>query len=231
MLALAMVLVLGAMGVGFAKWSETIVVTGSVSTGDVSIELEHVSGTWVYKMLDETCNVKQGVGDSTSQIPAGGDTYPGVPSPLAYAEVDNQSGAPNVLHGQFVNLFPLVEPHDYVIDLLYHYTGSVPVKIDVDAAGLEVTPATLAACARVEMYRTDITGTKGPDGTGEPELITAEATQLHNCDYILILIIIDGQLIQDAVTIDVPIEGIASGTFSYQLMMEQWNEYGDDYNP
>jgi hypothetical protein len=203
LLALAMVLVLGAMGVGFAKWSETIVISGTVTTGDVDVELVKVSGTWLLKLDDHGSEV----------VHMDGMTGPGG-NVISYAKVTETLDEGLTVRGEFDNLCPIPN-EDYVIDLLYHYTGSIPVRIDEIKA--QFTPDAVANCARVEVYLSD------PDGSME-KLIDAEGYQLHECMYILILIIIDG----DALQTELNIQGIEDGTFSYSMILEQWNEYADD---
>jgi len=51
LLILSLVFALGAVGVGYAMWSDTVWIDGGVNTGCVDIEVDSVSGTWVYKVL------------------------------------------------------------------------------------------------------------------------------------------------------------------------------------
>ena len=49
LLALAIVLALGALGIGYAAWTDTITINGTVNTGTVDINAIYFSGTDIYK--------------------------------------------------------------------------------------------------------------------------------------------------------------------------------------
>ena len=51
LLGLALVLALGALGVGYAHWSDTIFINGTVTTGSLDLVVEALCGTEVYKDL------------------------------------------------------------------------------------------------------------------------------------------------------------------------------------
>jgi hypothetical protein len=49
---LALILVLGTMGVAFSMWSQTVTVTGQVNTGNVKLTISDPTGTWAFKDMD-----------------------------------------------------------------------------------------------------------------------------------------------------------------------------------
>jgi hypothetical protein len=60
-LVLALVLVLGTMGIGFSMWTSSVQVNGQVDTGNVKLTVSNPTGTWVYK--DES--LPPGSGDAS----------------------------------------------------------------------------------------------------------------------------------------------------------------------
>ena len=47
-LVVTLVLVLGSLSIGVAKWFDTITVEGTVTTGNIDLTATGYSGTWVY---------------------------------------------------------------------------------------------------------------------------------------------------------------------------------------
>ena len=52
LICMALVLALGALGIGYASWSDSIYIEGTVNTGTVDLETVGLSGTWLWKNLD-----------------------------------------------------------------------------------------------------------------------------------------------------------------------------------
>jgi len=50
LIAIAIVLALGALGIGYAAWTDVITITGSVNTGSVNLDITGVSSTFDYKV-------------------------------------------------------------------------------------------------------------------------------------------------------------------------------------
>jgi hypothetical protein len=46
---LALVLILGTMGVAFSMWSQTVTITGQVNTGNVTLTVSNPTGEWYFK--------------------------------------------------------------------------------------------------------------------------------------------------------------------------------------
>ena len=51
-LIVTLVLVLGSLSIGVAKWFDTITVEGTVTTGNIDLVVTGHSGTWVYNVYD-----------------------------------------------------------------------------------------------------------------------------------------------------------------------------------
>ena len=235
LLSLALVLALGALGVGYAAWTDTITIEGTVNTGSVGGSIEWVSGTWVYKVVgmepDEMV-VQHDRGSFKFRPPApdGGEL-------IAYAEVlfwaEPLGGGPETVTVKFDNLFPVIDQplwYDFVVDILWHYDGSVPAKVNsIGDFVLNPDPGTNPEllddlrCA-MSMYRCTEDGMPlDKDGNVLPleDLRFADfiepGDQLHYCDYVMILIGVD--VPQDNTLMDL------SGSFTFDLDVVQWNEY------
>lgn len=61
-LSLALVLLLGTMGIGYSMWFQTITIDGTVNTGNVTICADNYSGTWAWKDLDWELDEEPGEG-------------------------------------------------------------------------------------------------------------------------------------------------------------------------
>ena len=158
-LVVTLVLVLGSLSIGVAKWFDTITVEGTVTTGNIDLTATGYSGTWVYNIYDinnsgivQTENTYfagpntvvthdgdfltkgQGVGLDISS----GFDNDGVPDDSgndgflvaeAYAVSGTQTDEVNVV---FTNLFPLGStqiPYPFAAIIELHYIGSIPAKI------------------------------------------------------------------------------------------------------
>ena len=51
-LALALVMAIGALGVGYAAWTDTIYINGTVNTGSVDLNVTELSSTEIWKDLE-----------------------------------------------------------------------------------------------------------------------------------------------------------------------------------
>ena len=223
------VLALAGVGVGFAAWTDTITISGTVNTGDVDINVVGYSGTWVYKVY--------GCGAPSNEIII---DYEGLG--LAYweayysdctVELISYSEAKQALDTDdepiddaiaiiYDNLFPCI---DFKVDFLLHYDGSIPAKIKVanpvftgdDAEFFNTLIWTLPdnppenSYCYGEMWTSDVYGNKVDV---IPDL---EGYQLHYCDYILIVITL--HLAQDNALMNM------DASFTAAIEVIQWNEY------
>jgi len=215
LLVMALVLALGTLGVGYAAWTDTITIDGTVNTGDVDLEIIGYSGTYVWKtdIKEDADEIEVVTGMLPLAVPTFAiDAFPnsgGDPDPVAYAIAEAGTNTADITV-TFENLFPCV---DFVADFLLHYDGSIPVKIslaDILITGIPAADATISYA----FYESNANG-------DEVALIGSEAvvgTQLHQCDYILVKIVI--HVTQDETGANMN----ASGTIDGTITVKQWNE-------
>ena len=117
---LVSVLALAGVGIGYAAWTDTLYIEGTVNTGSVGWEFTDYSGTWVYKDHDDdSCYVSSwNISEELMQqwnkeLIAYAEAYEGIDDHHAIVVFDN--------------LFPCI---DFVADLEITYTGTVPGKIN-----------------------------------------------------------------------------------------------------
>jgi len=236
LICLALVLALGALGIGYAAWTDTVTIDGSVATGDVDVNVVEVSSTFVYKILTATGGtpgemVVHHVWGSTDPSPPEGTVdvdYILVASAVAVITAEDEVDV------TMTNLFPSA---DFKVDFLLHYDGSIPARIKMGSPGSEddiVFTGTDAAWFNAlwptvyghpnynnypndpevafygEMWTSDV------DGNKLVNIGDLEGYQLHECNYILLVITL--HLPQDT-----PMN--ASADFTAVIDVIQWNEY------
>jgi hypothetical protein len=128
----------------------------------------------------------------------------------------------------YQNLFPCF---NFKADVLFHYVGSIPVKVnyaDFVGAITDDPDGWLEALwildeISVTAYRCDEFGVPKLDDNGD-RIIVDEGTQLHYCDYVMLELWIhipqnwpDGSPTDDLM--------LASGSFTGMIEVIQWNEY------
>ena len=239
---LVSVMALAAIGGGYAAWFDTITISGTVNTGNVDIVVDSYSHTYVYKVPDElfpgayeneTC-IRH-----LTNLPAGfNPIYPSGWIPVAHAKADQAFDAAGPIDDavvvEFNNLFPCI---DFVADVVFHYVGSIPAKINfadfISVGGDDGYQDWLEDLWNlhqaypeygiwVEAYRCDENGNL-PEEV-DPEIVDL-GTQLHYCDYVLLEIHIHlPQYWPDTMepTNDLMLR---SGSFMGQIEVVQWNEY------
>ena len=196
---MALVLALGALGVGYALWWDEVTIVGTVHTGNVEISIEGLSETWVYKDLDTSEIVMSPV-----ELVAAHLMY--VASATAVDVTAQQADGAKTVEMTFDNIFPTADP--IVADVLLHYTGSIPVHIHYTESftGDDLSPYLVqqwfilnAAGEWVETEMLDI--------------------QLHYCDLVWLYVYLDGEALQAA---GERAQGL-SGTFTKTIFAYQWN--------
>jgi len=127
---------LAGVSAGYAAWFDTITVHGTVSTGDVDINVVDYSGTWVWKVYgcgapENEIYVWHGfVGDLPDvQAMFSGCTVELISKAYA-AQAADASGVliDDAITVIYDNLFPCI---DFKVDYLFHYDGSIPARIAV----------------------------------------------------------------------------------------------------
>lgn len=228
------ILALAGIGMGYAAWTDTITVEGTVNTGNVDLVVVDYSGTWVWKVyggdnapadeifvfhgfVDDIPNVHLMYPDCTVELIA-----------EAYAEQAIGADGPidDAVTITYDNLFPCI---DFTVDVLFHYEGSIPVKInyanfdtifgDADYPDWLLDLWNIGAISIVA-YRCDSTGYFDP---ADPEIVDI-GTQLHFCDYVILYLTIhlpqywpDGTPTDDLM--------LRTGSFTAHIEVVQWNEY------
>ena len=219
LISLALVLALGALGVGYAAWTDTITIEGTVNTGSVDINVEYFSGTDVYKDLDTDEMVwvfwvkdrEGGVVNQEGKAPDNGLL-------VAWAAAAPGQEDDTVIV-TFNNAFPCGGRNPLFADFIVHYEGSVPAKV---FAEIESDDEWL-----VELWDTGYAGAMGSiiepsaDGFDFVETIEELPIQMHYCDYAWV-----------GLWLDIPQEdrfmGL-SGSFTAKITAIQWNKYEEYY--
>jgi hypothetical protein len=177
LLLMVLVLSLGALGVGYAAWTDTITIDGTVNTGSVDLEVVRYSGTWVYKMPEHSILEQHGWVD---------EHQPPTEAIMCVAYAEASMGANNdIVTMTFDNLFP---GETYCADFLVHYVGSVPAMVGFE--GIELVDASShwwekimeQGAVSIEWLTSDVDGTPGQTIDG--------LIQMHYCDYAILRICI-----------------------------------------
>jgi hypothetical protein len=202
LISLALVLALGALGVGYAMWTDTVDIEGEIITGSVDVEIVGLSSTYVYKDLD----------DSSIHF------LPFYPTPAhwnkilvasANTTIPDEVNAPLDVRIEFNNLFPTTTDN-ITGDIVIHYIGTVPAHVVLTNIEYEdEVGADLAEYLEVEYLLWD-------DELDEWIDLGEEIPQLHYCDILKINVCF--VLPQDNSLMN------ASGTISGSIMVHQWNE-------
>jgi len=219
LLALALVLALGALGVGYAAWTDTVTITGNVTTGTVDVVVEDYSNTYVWKTIDDGIYV-QHTWDSDKVPYPYEDAIDAFPNehPLDTGGIDPVASAvasyvaDDEVYIDIVNAFPIL-PEDGILsaDFLLHYAGSVPVKVDI--CDVTATGGLDPEDIMIQYFESDADGTYD---TAYP--IQLGGLQMHYCDYIVVLISVD---LSENEASDQNLESTISGS----IRVIQWNEY------
>jgi len=227
LLALALVLALGALGVGYAAWTDTVTIEGTVNTGTVDIVVENYSGMWMWKVPGGNPDYELSTDPAYKPQTVGGNPVPFI---VAYSSAAQTTAgatpAPvdDSVTVTFDNLFPLTNAAGTVIpweaDFECHYVGSIPVKVVLTP--ITITPTTLTDGG----ITTNVSGfiMRNDESVWTP--ITnqeLEGTQLHYCDRVrfVIEILVPQYTTEAANAANMDL----SGTITGQIKVIQWNEY------
>ena len=214
LLSLALVLALGALGVGYAMWSDTVVIEQTVQTGSVEVGVFGVTQYTEDKdVLDLT--LSHGALKFTKEI-----TDAQVPMSALFGP-----GTYNFYESASVNITNLYPSLTVLEDFVIGSVGTVPVKLRVtltvdDTAGIYDH---MDINWNVYLNGDWIDGgygkatVAGAPGQLDAIVNTLEGIQLHECD--VLVVYIDKHLQQEA-----PQD---SGPSSFEFTVEavQWNMY------
>jgi len=180
---------------GYASWTDTVTIEGTVNTGSVDLVVVDYSGTWVWKVFDgekppvDEIYIFHGFVDDKPT-----DAELAIQFPDSTIELISYAVATQTLDADgkvvddavtviFDNLFPCIT---FEADILFHYVGGIPAKISNTIINfgadddLELRALWYSEEARIDWYWSDETGRRGEQIPDNPIGI-----QLHNCDYIL----------------------------------------------
>lgn len=243
LLSLALVVALGGLGIGYAAWTDTVAFSGTVTTGEVDIDLTgEYSGTYVYKDLDETsATYEQRIIVRTETDENG--TVLTVLEPVEIAGVivaipaewkliaSAQATGPgpntddDAVTVTFDKLYPCI---DFIADFKVHVYGTVPVKLALLPLEGEVGYYTPTVVGDPDL---DDVFLDPPDNTipairvvywdevGEVWL-DIEEVQFEYCDEIWVGIIVHIPQDNDLM--------LASGTIAGRIVAVQWDKYDED---
>jgi hypothetical protein len=133
LLALALVLALGALGVAYAAWTDSVYINSAVETGTLDADILGVSSTFAYK------------NDTTDEIELKyvlGETPPGMGedgwSLIAWAKtvINSPGSAEEDIDSATMTFSGVFPDYDFVTDVEVEYLGSVPGKISL----AQITP-------------------------------------------------------------------------------------------
>lgn len=199
-LALVLVVCLSALGVGYAKWTDEIVIDGKVETGTVDINVGTIfSGTYVYKntVTHELEVYGPNPAPNTENLTLVGS---------AWAEAGCEE---DTIRMYFDNVFPTCFP--WKADAFLHYAGTVPGKV----SAIEITPC-CPDDAWIIPYITVVMKIAPPRPNSLPiNTPVVVGTQLHYCDDISLVVRLD-PLPQDN-----DLQGL-DACFDIKIVVEQW---------
>lgn len=125
------ILALAGIGVGYAAWTDTITVSGTVNTGNVDIDIEYLSSTYVWKDVSEhSMQVIHVVKDTLGAVMwKDNDWVPDYDEDILVASAETTYAGDDQITVTINNIFPL-DNKCYIADVFLHYDGSIPVKIN-----------------------------------------------------------------------------------------------------
>ena len=198
LICMALVLALGALGVGYALWWDEVTIEGTVQTGSVEISINATSETYVYKNL------------ITREMEMSPEPLVGANLLLVASATtaDTSTATEKKVTMTFTNIFPTEEPIS--ADVVLHYTGSIPAHVvlledDVDPA--------IEKYLIQEWYMWDV-------DKQEWVLTNIDGIQLHYCNLVELVVSLNATALQD----DGKAAQGLSGNFTKTIIVHQWNE-------
>jgi len=229
-LILTLVFALGAVGVGYAMWSDTISISGTVKTGSLDLDITGVSSSYVYKVINLGYGTHQ-IGEAiyywddayspdflTEGLALNQDADPENELLLVSSAVTtcNAGEAVETVTMTLNNIFPT--PIDgngngygayTVADLRLVYLGSIPAHVYMSAPVWNCEPNPFAKYIKFDW--------EYPEGTS----VNPATLQLHGNEWIYLYVYLDGSLLQAD---GVDAMSLGPCTFSFTLTAYQWNE-------
>lgn len=229
LLALALVVALGALGVAYSAWTDSVYINGTVQTGTVDVNVIQCTSTFVYKVPGAQV---PGLPPDTVVVYASGHEPPisppagGILVSSALVNFVNSGSDADTATMTFSGLFPGI---DVKADLKMQYFGTIPVKVSIASIGADRFQDAIIdnLWALGEATKNDTTR-MGAWVDGDLTTFTSKTTttynnmlgvQLHQFDTIHITLHV--RLPQDA-----QYQNLAGVRFVGHVTVVQWNEYG-----
>lgn len=222
LLLITLVMALGALGVGYAAWTDEIYIEGTVNTGDVDINVVELSGTEAWKDLDTDelvlVHTRQNLGIAEGPITWNVINNPAPPTNgLLVSEATSTLIEDDTVEFAFTNLFPC---QDFYVDMVLRYEGSVPGKINFAWIGSDDDWLIDLWNQGYDSNNPDAGGIwlEARDATGEPVDL---GFQMH-----------DGDLVYLELHIHIPQDNNymnLTGSFTGGIQVIQWNEFTGEY--
>lgn len=223
------VLALAGIGMGYAAWTDTITIDGTINTGDVDLNVVALSGYWVYKILPTHGTFEwhgwanMETGEPLDDIEAVSGYVMADLELIAYstARMDLTDPDGDTVILTWHNLFPCI---DFITDIVFHYDGSIPAIIDdttfynIETGADWVNDLIASEDVWAMCYRTE-----DPIAYIKPDLMPIGEEvwvgyQLHECNYFKLDI--HFHIPQDPIYMGLTASGSA------EINVIQWNEYG-----
>ncbi len=227
-LALALVIALGALGVAYTAWTDSVYIDGTVYTGTLDIDIVGVSSTFVYKVPGAP---DTGFGPETvvNYVPGETDPNPPANGTLIASAITTSDTAPDadMAYMTFSGLFPGI---DFWADLELEYFGTIPAKVSVaEIFAADVSDTTLNA-----LWALGKATKNDPIRTGAwiaGELSTDDGASWAYIDDPLGLQLHQYDLVHIALHVNLPQEeqfqNLTNLGFTGIITVIQWNEFED----
>jgi hypothetical protein len=225
-LALTLVLALGALGIGYASWQDTITITGSVNTGSLDLVVEEYSGMWMWKVPGGTPDWE--LSTDPAYEPEGVGGY-GDPFIVAYASaaqtVVAQAPVDDAVTVTFDNLFPLDQLGPWGADFIVEYEGTIPVIVTAAFTGSTGDAEWLWDNGYAYVAFHYVTWDDVNDVWVIGDLITGPV-QLHGGEHVLCVLCVDIPQDPDPAYGYTQADFMSlNGTFDAVITAIQWNHY------
>ena len=189
LLSLALVLALGALGIGYAAWTDQVTIQGTVTTGTLSLDVIGYSGTQLFKT------------DDGGELKVEWQNETGIP-PAAPAEAIQLVASSGARPGDpaleqrdvvvwFDNIFPC---NNFTANVKVHCAGSVPVHVKAELLPLDPETRELMADIIQHGGHVKVEGWlwNSIDEEEEDAVLVDPCNfiQMHNCDVLKLVLII-----------------------------------------
>jgi len=222
-LALTLVIALGALGIGYASWTDSVSITGTVNTGTVGINAVYFSGTDIYKDLSNDALVAvHWMADAGGQVIWTSGSAPA--SNVLVASAGSTAGKlDDTIDITFVGAFPTDElTADFVIESV----GTVPVIVTADFTQANEMLKWLWDNGYVTVYACKFSFVDGRPVFGAA--ITGPV-QLHQGDMVKVWLTIDLPQADELGNSEYDQEDFMNQNWDFTAVINaiQWNEFVD----